>query len=54
MPVILWANGGCEASRMAWMSLLIEWASQGIIVIADGFPGGSGFDTSALLLKSLD
>jgi dienelactone hydrolase len=54
MPVILWANGGCGATGTAWMSPLIEWASHGIMVIADGSPSGSGRDTSALLKKSLD
>lgn len=36
------------------MAPLIEWASHGILVIADGSPTGSGRDTSALLKKGLD
>ena len=54
MPVVLWANGGCGASGTAWMAPLVEWASHGIMVIADGSPSGSGRDTSALLKKGLD
>jgi hypothetical protein len=54
MPVVLWANGGCGATGTAWMSPLIEWASHGIMVIADGSPTGSGRDTSALLKKGLE
>jgi len=53
MPVILWANGGCGASGTAWMAPLIEWASHGILVIADGSPTGSGRDTSTLLKQGL-
>ncbi|KAF1988029.1 hypothetical protein K402DRAFT_329668, partial [Aulographum hederae CBS 113979] len=54
MPVILWANGGCSAVGTAWMGLLIEWASHGILVIADGSPSGSGQDTSARLKEGLE
>jgi hypothetical protein len=36
------------------MGPLVEWASHGIMVIADGSPSGSGRDTSALLKKGLD
>jgi hypothetical protein len=54
MPVVLWANGGCGRSGTTWMSPLIEWASNGILVIADGSPSGRGRDTSALKKRGLD
>jgi hypothetical protein len=54
IPVVLWGNSGCGGNGVAWMSPLVEWASQGIMVIADGNPGGSGKDTAALLKKGLD
>jgi hypothetical protein len=54
MPVIVWGNGGCGANGVAWMSPLIEWASHGIMVIADGNPTGFGMDTAALLKKGVD
>jgi dienelactone hydrolase len=56
MPVVLWANGGCGGVGTFWMAPLVEWASHGIMVIADGNPAGSpstGRDTADLLRKSL-
>jgi dienelactone hydrolase len=54
MPVVLWANGGCGGQGTFWMAPLVEWASHGIMVIADGNPDrGTPRDTAALLRESL-
>ncbi|KAH8679590.1 hypothetical protein BGZ60DRAFT_444675 [Tricladium varicosporioides] len=39
MPVLVWANGGCIAVGTIMMPFLVQVASQGIIVIANGAPG---------------
>jgi dienelactone hydrolase len=42
MPVVTFAEGGCQTDGAAFLSLLTEWASHGIMVIADGPPGNKG------------
>ncbi|KAF2396090.1 hypothetical protein EJ06DRAFT_516764 [Trichodelitschia bisporula] len=54
LPVVLWANGGCGGNGVAWLSPLVEWASHGMLVIADGAPNGRSRDTAALMKKALD
>jgi dienelactone hydrolase len=54
MPVVLWANGGCGGQGTFWMAPLVEWASHGIMVIADGNPDrGTARDSADLLRRSL-
>ena len=41
-PILAWGNGGCMKSNSGFAEFLIQLAAQGIVVIADGKPGGSG------------
>ncbi len=40
MPIIAWGNGGCATDPSTHRNLLIEVASHGYVVIADGIAGG--------------
>ncbi|RPA77371.1 hypothetical protein BJ508DRAFT_319099 [Ascobolus immersus RN42] len=42
MPVLLWGNGACSANGLDFQKFLTNVASQGVIVIANGRPGGQG------------
>jgi len=42
MPVLLWGNGACSANGLDFQKFLTNVASQGVLVIANGRPGGSG------------
>lgn len=53
-PVMVWGNGGCGANGLAFQAFLTHVASQGIFVIANGAPNGSGQTTSAMLKEALD
>jgi hypothetical protein len=55
-PVFAWGNGGCMRNTSGFAEFLLQIASQGILVIADGTPGGSGSsaDTGAQLIKAID
>lgn len=46
MPVVVWGNGACHAKGTMFINMLIEWASHGIMVIANGEPNGSGSETA--------
>lgn len=39
-PIVSWGNGGCSKDSTGFAELLLEFSSQGMIVIADGTPGG--------------
>ncbi len=39
MPVLVWGNGGCIGVGTIMMPFLVQVASQGIVVIANGAPG---------------
>jgi len=41
-PIVTWGNGGCSKNGTSFAEFLIELASHGFLVIADGAPGGSG------------
>lgn len=40
MPVLAWGNGGCATDPTTHQNLLIEIASHGYVIAADGVPGG--------------
>jgi hypothetical protein len=40
MPVLTWGNGGCATDPTTHQNLLIEIASHGYVIAADGVPGG--------------
>jgi dienelactone hydrolase len=39
MPIVAWANGGCLKTPLFFAEFLVEIASHGFLVIADGLPG---------------
>jgi hypothetical protein len=43
MPFIAWGNGGCGLNAGEYQNLLVEIASYGYLIAADGTPTGSGF-----------
>jgi dienelactone hydrolase len=42
MPFIAFGNGGCSTDGAGYKNLLVELASYGYVIAADGPPGGSG------------
>jgi len=41
-PVVVWANGGCIKNGTMFARFLLEIASHGFVIVADGKPNGSG------------
>jgi hypothetical protein len=41
-PLIVWANGGCVKNGTMFARFLLEIASHGFVIVADGKPNGSG------------
>jgi pimeloyl-ACP methyl ester carboxylesterase len=55
MPFIAWGNGGCSADGAGYKNFLVEIASHGYVIAADGPPGGrSGQTMVEVMKKSLD
>ncbi|MBE3043128.1 hypothetical protein IMZ48_11265 [Candidatus Bathyarchaeota archaeon] len=42
MPFIAWGNGACQTDGAQYDNLLVEIASHGYVIAADGPPGGAG------------
>lgn len=42
LPFIAWGNGACMTDGSTYKNLLVEIASHGYVIAADGPPGGSG------------
>jgi hypothetical protein len=55
-PVLAWGNGACMKSNGGFTEFLMQLAAQGIVVVADGKPRGSGSSAQngAQLLKGID
>lgn len=51
---MLWGNGGCSADATGQAPFLTQIASQGVLVIASGSPGGSGSTTAQQMTQSID
>jgi hypothetical protein len=41
-PLVVWANGGCAKNGTMFARFLLEIASHGFVIVADGEPNGSG------------
>jgi hypothetical protein len=54
LPIVAWANGACRADGTWFQNILTEWASHGFLVIANGWPGGSGSTDSDMLIDAID
>lgn len=48
LPVVVWANGGCLRSDVAWIPLFDRWASAGFVVLSLSVAGDDTELTSAL------
>ncbi|HET6335899.1 MAG TPA: hypothetical protein VFG30_21885 [Polyangiales bacterium] len=57
-PILAWGNGGCSKDSSGFAEFLMQLTSQGILVIADGTPGGTGSGSlgtdGTVLLKAID
>ncbi|MEY4582303.1 MAG: hypothetical protein RL701_7006, partial [Pseudomonadota bacterium] len=55
-PVLTWGNGGCMKSNSGFSEFLLQLAAEGIVVIADGTPSGTGSSAAdgAQLIKGID
>lgn len=57
-PILVWANGGCSKDGTYFSKFLLEVASHGFVVVADGKPNGTGTRSlganGAPLIKALD
>ena len=42
LPIVAWANGGCVKNGTMFARFLLEIASHGFVIVADGKPNGSG------------
>lgn len=42
LPIVVWANGGCVKNGTMFARFLLEIASHGFVIVADGQPNGSG------------
>lgn len=56
MPFIAFGNGGCSTDGASYKNFLVELASYGYVIAADGPPGGSGSGQSRVqdMRDSLD
>lgn len=66
MPIIVWGNGGCSKDSLGFKEFLMELASHGFLIVADGTPrsggagcggaggGGMSGQDGAALLEALD
>ena len=54
-PILAWGNGGCMKNNSGFSEFLIQLAAQGLVVIADGKPGGTGSSSQdgSQLLKGI-
>lgn len=41
-PIVVWANGGCIKNGTMFSRFLLEIASHGFVIVAEGKPNGSG------------
>ena len=54
IPIVVWGNGACSANGTYAQNFLKEIASQGILVIANGAPNGSGTESWPWLTQAID
>jgi hypothetical protein len=54
LPVLIWGNGGCQATGTLFKNLLTEISSYGFIILANGAPKGMGTSKVSDLTKSID
>ncbi|MDS1272250.1 alpha/beta hydrolase [Lipingzhangella sp. LS1_29] len=54
LPIVAWGNGGCIANGTMFENFLLELASHGYLVIANGSPGGFGSTDADMLTEAVD
>jgi hypothetical protein len=54
MPIVVWGNGGCMGDGTGFAGMLTPLAATGVLVLANGTPGGSGSTTYQQLIQSVD
>lgn len=52
MPFIAWGNGACTLDSGVYENFLVEVASWGYMVVADGTPGGGGGQSKVQDMRS--
>lgn len=54
LPIVAWGNGGCLADGTMFENVLLEFASHGFLVIANGSPNGFGRTDAEMLIDAVD
>ncbi|MCK9899881.1 hypothetical protein CC117_21680 [Parafrankia colletiae] len=54
LPIVVWGNGACRADGTWFDDFLLEIASHGFLVIANGRPGGTGQTQASWLTDGID
>jgi hypothetical protein len=54
MPIVAWGNGACRADGTWFREFLQPLSAHGVLVIANGTPGGSGQTSSDMLIDAID
>ncbi|HEY8547421.1 MAG TPA: hypothetical protein VIL36_20305 [Acidimicrobiales bacterium] len=54
MPIVVWGNGACRADGTWFQEFLTPLAAHGVLVIANGNPGGSGTTDADMLIDAVD
>jgi len=54
MPIVAWGNGACRADGTWFQEFLTPLAAHGVLVIANGNPGGSGQTNYQMLIESIN
>ncbi|AAZ57017.1 hypothetical protein JCM3263A_21960 [Thermobifida fusca] len=54
LPIVVWGNGACLANGTMFENILLEFASHGFLVIANGRPNGFGRTDAAMLTEAID
>lgn len=49
MPFIAWGNGACQTDGAQYRNFLVEIASHGYVIAADGPPGGRGSGVQSMV-----
>ncbi|KAL4790975.1 hypothetical protein BDV19DRAFT_401673 [Aspergillus venezuelensis] len=54
LPLLIWGNGGCSANGTRFANFLMNIASYGYVVIANGPPNGVGDTTAQMMSDAID
>ncbi|KAL2257834.1 hypothetical protein VTK26DRAFT_9113 [Humicola hyalothermophila] len=54
LPLLVWGNGACGADGTAFEALLTQVASHGVLVVANGTPGGGGQSEAEWMREAIE